>query len=370
MKTINVLIGIAASVGTMSLSAQEKNLVMNGSFENLSGQVNSTGEFVLANEVSSSNNTSVDLFSKSACGADYDVPANYMGTQESKTGNNYAGIIAYYADDAGVFKTKPGYRKYSEYIQLCFLEPLKAGQVYSISFNASLSEKSAYAVSGLGMYFSAGKTDVRNNAFLNVTPHVICTDIITNTEWTTFEGTYVATGGETYVTVGCFDKYMEAKKVIEPFTNNSRKAYYYIDDIGVSPQSITKDDLTKILSGSCYQLANLNFETDKATILEQSYDELQSLSHFLKTYPYLVVYIDGFTDKTGTAAHNDKLSEERAFAVKAFLVKDGVNMNRLKARGYGENQPIDTANEKSVTNRRVEITICAAPPLTGETSVK
>jgi OmpA-OmpF porin, OOP family len=361
MKTTNIITSLAVFTVLSFPAYSQDNLVMNGSFESTSGKVNSSGEFILADSISSSNNTTVDLFSTNACGHDYDVPANYMGTQGSKTGNNYAGIIAYYADETGIFISEPGYQQYSEYIQFNFREPLTAGKAYTISFNASLSEKSAYAISGLGMYFSTGKMDVKNNAFISVTPHIVCTEVVTSTEWTTITGTYIANGGERFVTLGCFEQYMDTLKVIEPYTNNSRKAYYYIDDIGVSPKTDKPDDLTMILSGSCYQLNNLNFETDKAVILATSFDELKSLTRFLKTYPYITVYIDGYTDKTGTDQHNDKLSEERAMAVKTYLVTGGVNTNRLKARGYGETMPIDTKNDKSLANRRVEITICAAP---------
>jgi len=347
--------------------AQTSNLVMNGSFEKTNDKVHGWGEYNKADSVSSSNNTTVDLYSNDACGKDFDVPSNYMGTQGSKEGNNYAGIIAYMADDAGIFKTKPGYRKYSEYIQMSLAEPLVAGKAYVITFSASLAERSAYAVSGLGVYFTNEKMDVKNNAFLTVTPHVVTTEIIKGTEWTTFTGTYVANGGERYVTLGCFDRYMLVEKVVAPNTNNSRKAYYYIDDVSLAPQVILPTDITAILTGSCYRLENLNFETDKAVILPSSYNELDALARFLKTYPYLVVYVDGHTDKTGTDAHNDVLSGERANSVKAYLTSKGVDESRMKARGYGETQPIEMTNESSLANRRVEITICAAAPVGGTT---
>lgn len=341
-------------------NAQSSNLVKNGSFETTDGHVSGWGDVDAADSVTSSNNTSVDLYSADACGKDFDVPTNYMGNQGSKEGSNYAGIIAYMADDYGLFKAKPGYRKYSEYIQMALTEPLVAGKAYVITFSASLAERSAYAVSGLGVYFTNDKVDVSNNAFLDVTPHVVTTEIVTGTEWTTFTGVYVATGGEKYVTLGCFDDYMETQKVVAPNTNNSRKAYYFIDDVSLAPQLIPAEDLTSVLTGSCYRLKDLNFELDKAVILPTSYDELNSLARFLKTYPYLVVYIDGHTDKTGSDAHNEKLSEERAAAVRTYLSGKGIKADRMKVRGYGEAQPIDMSADNSLANRRVEITICAA----------
>jgi OOP family OmpA-OmpF porin len=361
MRTKNILGGfIATVIISATLHAQDKNLVMNGSFENTSCRVHGWGEYAKADSVSSSNNTSVDLYSSTSRESDFSVPENYMGTQGAKQGNNYVGIIAYMADDAGFLKTKPGYRKYSEYLQMPLTEPLVAGKAYQFSFNISLAEKSAYVVSGIGVYFSNDKMDVKNNSFLNVTPDIITTEITTNTEWTTFTGTYVANGGERYLTLGGFDRYMETQKIVAANTNNSRKAYYYIDDLSLTPAVIAPLDITAILTGSCFQLQNLNFETDKAVILDGSYDELNALADFLKKYPFLVVYVDGHTDKTGTDAHNDTLSERRAASVKTYLVDKGINDSRLIARGYGETQPIDLSSDNSLANRRVEITICQA----------
>src|ERR1041385_6352205 len=113
---------IAMLVSCSVLNAQSPNLVLNGSFEKTSRRVHGYGDARFADSVSSSYNTTVDLYSADACGKDFDVPANYMGNQGSKEGNNYIGIIAYMADDAGIFKTKPGYRKYSEYVQMTLAE--------------------------------------------------------------------------------------------------------------------------------------------------------------------------------------------------------------------------------------------------------
>jgi hypothetical protein len=226
---------------------------MNGSFENVHGTLNGSGTFGKVEDISSANNTTIDLYSKNACGNDFSVPSNYMGQQESKTGDNYAGFIAYYADDAGIFKTKPGYRKYSEYIQFTFAEPLVAGKAYTLSYNISCAENSAYAVSGIGVSFFNEKIDEKNNAFMNISPNLICNDIITSTEWITITSIYVANGGERFMALGCFDNYMETKNVVAANTNNNRKAYYYIDDVGVTPRTITNEDITSILYGSCYQ---------------------------------------------------------------------------------------------------------------------
>lgn len=359
MKTINITLGcMLLLASSQNLSAQNENLVMNSSFENTQGNPKNVKSFKYLDSISSSNNTTVDLYSANANRTAYEVPENHMGTMASKSGNNYVGIVAYYGDEAGIFKTKPGYQKYSEYIQFTLSEPLVAGKTYAISFNSSLADGSAYAVSGMGFYVSKTKVDVKNNSFLELEPQIVSPFIIESKEWTTFTSTYVATGGERYLTLGCFENYMEVKKVIPENTNNSRKAYYFIDDVSVVPYTIPEEDITGILIGQCYKLENLNFELDKAIILSESFGELNSLASFLKTYPFVDVYIDGHTDKTGSDEHNDKLSIARAESVKTYLTDHGVKGDRLKARGYGETNPIDLNSENSLENRRVEITIC------------
>jgi outer membrane protein OmpA-like peptidoglycan-associated protein len=357
MKTQSIFTAIAA-MAFLAGSAQDNNLVMNGSFETTDGKVKGRAEYDRADSISSSNNTTIDLYSTEACGSDFDVPQNYMGNQGSKTGNNYVGITAFYGQES-ILPNETGYQRYTEYIQFPLTQPLVAGKAYTVTFHVSLAERSAYAVSGLGVYFTNAKLDVENNAYLDVVPDIIAANVVTNTDWGVFSATYVASGGERYMTLGCFDDYMVVQKVIPENTNNSRKAYYFVDDVSVAPALLGNNDLAMlILSGSCYQLSNLSFETDKAVILPESFTELNALADFLRAHPSINVYIDGHTDKVGTDDHNAQLSKDRAVAVRTYLVDAGVADSRLKTRGYGESQPIDNTENASATNRRVEITIC------------
>jgi OOP family OmpA-OmpF porin len=358
MKTQSILTAFAAMISFVA-TAQDNNLVVNGSFEATDAKVHGRAEYEKATNISSSNNTTIDLYSTEACRKANRVPDNEMGSQGSKTGSNYIGFTAYYGQEMGIFKTKPAYQKYSEYVQFDMREPMVAGKAYTVTFDIALAEKSAFAVSGVGVYFTTDKMDEKKNSYLEVTPHIIASNVLTNTDWSVFTATYVAKGGERYMTLGCFDDYMYVQKVIPANTNNSRKAYYFVDDVSVSPApEIPADDIVWILSGACYQLTDLNFETDKAVILPESFNELNGLANFLLSYPTVVVYIDGHTDKVGTDAHNDQLSQDRAASVRKYLTTAGVPEDRLKTRAYGESMPIENTEASSQVNRRVEITIC------------
>lgn len=108
---------------------------------------------------------------------------------------------------------------------------------------------------------------------------------------------------------------------------------------------------------STFTLSNLHFETNKSVIKQDSYEELDELVDYLKRKPELKIEIAGHTDNDGSEAANMVLSQDRADAVKRYLIGKGVSESRLTAKGYGEKKPI--ADNDSVTgralNRRTEI---------------
>lgn len=101
---------------------------------------------------------------------------------------------------------------------------------------------------------------------------------------------------------------------------------------------------------------DIRFDTAKAEIKDEYLWQVQKLADAMTQYANTVVHIQGHTDSQGSDALNQKLSQNRADAVKAALItKFGIAADRITAKGYGESQPIadNTTEEGRATNRRV-----------------
>ena len=104
----------------------------------------------------------------------------------------------------------------------------------------------------------------------------------------------------------------------------------------------------------------IQFETNKAAIKPESGSLLEEITNVIKQNPQIKrLSIEGHTDSTGADKHNQKLSEQRAAAVRDHLVQHGVEAERLSSRGWGKSKPIGD-NSTAVgreENRRVEFVI-------------
>ncbi len=100
----------------------------------------------------------------------------------------------------------------------------------------------------------------------------------------------------------------------------------------------------------------ITFDIDKSDIKPQSMGTLNMIVGVLKSNPDLKFEIDGHTDNTGETAHNLTLSQQRADAVKAQLIKMGIDAGRLTTKGFGDTKPISDNDtpEGRANNRRVE----------------
>lgn len=99
------------------------------------------------------------------------------------------------------------------------------------------------------------------------------------------------------------------------------------------------------------------FDSGKSTLYPGAEDKLREVAAVLNRYPRTSIEIVGHTDTRGGEVSNQSLSERRAAAVREVLVRDGVDPQRMSARGVGETRPIATNDtpEGRAKNRRVEL---------------
>ncbi|MBN2173730.1 MAG: OmpA family protein [Bacteroidales bacterium] len=125
-------------------------------------------------------------------------------------------------------------------------------------------------------------------------------------------------------------------------------------------KKIKKDILLKRVEvGSKIVLNNIFYDFNKATLRDESVSELDRLYKLLVETPSLKIEVSGHTDNVGSATYNQDLSERRANSVVGYLLRKGIDPNRLAFKGYGFTQPIasnDTPEGRQL-NRRTEFKV-------------
>jgi outer membrane protein OmpA-like peptidoglycan-associated protein len=333
-----------------------QNLVLNPGFED-HGEISGNG----AGSDNMRGNRVKHWFSPTDASPDYFVRGNpYLvnqyGPPLSFSGQAMAGMAVY-----------GGRKEYREYIIGEFSAPLEAGVTYDVSMALALAAFSGEMINGFGICFTHDRIiDKGLSGALKFVPQII----IDSTDqdgligkWMTFHMTYIARGGENYITLGNFstDKKTDSRKV------NAGKgapyAYYYLDDISVTPQqddSVVVEetiipekepDTMRIAAGKTLVIDNVYFEIDKSVLKEESFPVLDEIIAAMIDQPELKVEIDGHTDSDGSKEHNQKLSEGRAISVKTYFISKGIDASRITTNGFGSSKPIGADKTK---NRRVE----------------
>jgi outer membrane protein OmpA-like peptidoglycan-associated protein len=111
--------------------------------------------------------------------------------------------------------------------------------------------------------------------------------------------------------------------------------------------------------GLIVNMSDVLFDTGKYTLKGDTKVSLAKVSGILQAYPGLKLQVEGYTDIVGSDEYNQKLSENRAGAVRDFLVSQGVSMDNISATGYGKRNPVaDNGTAAGRTqNRRVQLVV-------------
>jgi len=123
--------------------------------------------------------------------------------------------------------------------------------------------------------------------------------------------------------------------------------------------SFLNDSSRPVDKDTWFDFDRLLFDTGSATLQPASDDQLKNIAAIMKAYPNVKIKIGGYTDTTGDAAANLKLSQDRANTVMAQLVSLGVASDRIEAQGYGSDHPVadNSTDEGRQKNRRISLRV-------------
>ena len=233
----------------IALNSNAQNLVINPSFENTIPCwifINlGTWQMQCTNWYSASGG-SPDYFSET-----YDpfcyalpVPQSTAGYQYARTGVAYVGLGVY------TKHVSPNHINRREYVGGELSDTLKQGHEYCVSFYVSVAEELKYVVDGIGLYLSVDSAvDYTINTNLSFVPQISnpAGNIIYDTlNWVQISGTYIANGGEKYLTIGNFKD--DANTAIDSTSASLIESYFFIDDVSVIDCTVGINEVNDNLS--------------------------------------------------------------------------------------------------------------------------
>lgn len=250
MKYITLLISSITFINSLL----SQNLVVNGGFENVTPCPSNQGQLDFASPWYSARGT-CDLYNTCATNPNFSVPNNQVGSQNARTGNGYSGFFA-----------TQGYIETREYLSAQLLNPLVAGKTYCLNFWVNLADKVDNgdtifdtAVNDIAAYVSTNSVSPNPSNFnhLTFTPQVVNPSgniLRDRVNWQNVTGSFVATGGENFITIGSFSSQANQDTTWLDYWNSNNWAYYYVDDVSLidcsaNPMSISVTGTTIICDG-------------------------------------------------------------------------------------------------------------------------
>ena len=161
------------------------------------------------------------------------------------------------------------------------------------------------------------------------------------------------------------DKLLEVRQGNTYVLHARAKGYVYKDTVLHIPytyDTITHTiPLTALRKEMVLQLRNIQFDHNSSALTPSSYAELNQLVKLMQDNPSMHIELSAHTDDVGSEQYNQRLSQKRGEAAKHYLVRQGIEAERIVAKGYGKNKPLvpNDSDANRAINRRVEFTINA-----------
>jgi hypothetical protein len=213
------------------------NLVPNNSFENSPNCPYVSGIFFPS--VWYGSGGSPDYYNTCDTSPHQGVPINKFGHQYAHSGDAYVGLAAYIQPFFG-----------REYIGVQLISILNAGQTYYVNYYVSLADTALYAIKNVGALFTNTVYNPPGSSVSTIPQIENTSGIITDkNNWVQISGSFIAVGGEKYITIGNFrNDTTTVKQYVGNGWVNSPIAYYYIDDVYVGETPLVVGDVLGIIS--------------------------------------------------------------------------------------------------------------------------
>jgi hypothetical protein len=232
---------------TSFLFAQQ-NLVPNPSFEEYT--ICPTGYYMLPTDWYTCSGDP-DYFNECDSTNSFGVPTNGFGYQQASDGKGYCGFYA-----QNIYSN---WFSYKEYLGCTLINSLEIGHKYFVSFRINFSEHPAIdmATNNIGLLFSTlsykdySPYDSIDGIPTNNFAHIVSTNIITDSQnWTVIRGTIIADSAYHYILIGNFFDVAHTDTVLLNNNYNYHKAYYFLDEVCVSEDSLTCNSPVAIIENN------------------------------------------------------------------------------------------------------------------------
>lgn len=371
---------VALTALTLSPQAQTFNLVPNGGFEDTNiKKLRSYGQMEeVSKDWFSATEVPADVYGDGAKGDKIAIPTNDYGTQEPAAGLCYAGFRAYSKDP----------RMQRSYLEVQLPQMLDRDVMYCVSFDISLADLSRYAVNDIGVVVSDRKIEQPNLGDMILQPDVKqkTNKVFQFAEgWEKFCGTFVGTGQEEYIVIGCFGSRSEMtiEKVNRPMGLTGPQlshAYYFIDNVEIieiqaksqcvcsaveerdmdlvyGSSSVQDEDMTDVekINASAIYYAFL-----KRTPTGSGKQTVADIAAILKANPSMRINIVGHCDDDEASegkinARFKMIGKNRGDQIRRMLEAAGVPATQFSVSDIGAQDPANSRDTdiSRAQNRRV-----------------
>lgn len=265
----------------------------------------------------------------------------YNDCDTAHSGTKSLGIITYMEGN----KVK----EYREYIEIKLSKALTPKIKTNIEFWICRERQAQLASNNMGCYFSNKKIHADILTPILVKPQFNIDTIINmdSVQWVKIEGNFLPEQAYSFMTMGNFFDNIHTKIELTNaspsfYTNGFTSAYYLIDsirvwqDIHVNRKENIVFNNQDIAINQAFQLEDIHFKSNSASLEESSYSILDKLALFLRQQENLNLEIHGYTDSRGSTEYNLKLSQARAKGIQEYLQKKNISFTRIKIVGHGE----------------------------------